>query len=107
MTELAAALRVLQILVIVLTILGITVPVALAALFWKISKEFPTKKDLDGFGGRLTIAEKNIIEANLKADLAIQRLDRTETKLEVEMKYIRRDLDTLLSHFSEHMKEER
>lgn len=89
-------LKTLSILATILTILSIVGPLVVAGLLWKASKEFASRRELSGYGKRLTDHELNRAQDQIKIDLAHQRLDKLESRIEVELKWIRRDLDELL-----------
>jgi hypothetical protein len=81
---------------ILLTIFAVIGPVIVAALLWNFQKTFATKREVDGQGGRITAYETMTIQNRERADHAHERLTLAEEKWTVELRYIRRDLDTLL-----------
>lgn len=91
-----AVLAKLQIVAVVLTILAVVGPIAMFALFWHLSKTFVTKSEFNGQGSRVTALESMSIMNKDRADQAHERIDKMESALTVELRYMRRDLDRLI-----------
>jgi CRISPR/Cas system-associated exonuclease Cas4 (RecB family) len=84
-----------------LGMLGLVIP---GAFLWFMSKYFITRKEFDGFGARVGKTELDAVESHTRADTAHERVDRIESALAVELRYIRRDLDILLEKSREEQK---